>query len=184
MSICHAIYWTFTNFPPWYLSREDGWFVFAHITSNLVKDSTLTWGVVMRHVLRIFFSPDGWNLDRVGVRLYVEGVAKVKRARFQLFIADMKALNQICNSKSSSGATKPCAKCKNILGHCAVFEDPYLLHYSTPHVERFDEHTVGSYNAMVNHLKELHATADILVIDESIHIRKHKNNSVGYNSYV
>ena len=78
-----------------------------------------------------FFNPEGWEFEKAGVRICNNGLSRVIRARFGCFIADIKALAQICSIKGQSG-NKPCPCCKNTLGHCEQFVHDYYctLHYS------------------------------------------------------
>ena len=59
----NCIYWTFLDFPPWFLSRmEIGWLPFAYLPCSVVKEGDTNWAKVMRGIMRVFFSTDGWNL--------------------------------------------------------------------------------------------------------------------------
>ena len=156
----NAIYWTFIDFPTWYISREAGWIAFAYIPSTDVKHGLYTWSVVMRKVLRTFHDLEGWDFERTGVRISIPGASRVIKAQFKVFLADAKALAEFLSLKGSSGK-KPCCECKNVIGRCEFFDDgPYFLHTSTAKTV-FDEHTPESFQDLVDDLKALHAAGRV-----------------------
>ena len=150
----NCIYWTFLSFPPWFLSRmEIGWLPFAYLPCNVVKEGATNWAKVMRRIMNVFFSTDGWNLETLGVRICNNGLWRVIRASFGCFIADIKALGQICSLKGTNGSI-PCPCCKNCLGHCEYFDDAYFVHIHSAEAERFDPHTPETFAESVQMVRE------------------------------
>ena len=102
------IFWTFIDFPGWFLSRQDAWFVFACLRST--QKDTLPGGVseFMNHVLHTFWSPRGPSFSGTGGTLYLSPTStKVFHAEFGGFIGDEKGLKEVFQSKGPAG-TKPC----------------------------------------------------------------------------
>ena len=156
----NCIYWTFLDWPSWFISRMDiGWLPFGYLPCSVVKEGLTTWAKVMRSILRVFFDPEGWHFENVGCRLCHDGVSRLIRARFGCFIADAKALAQICSLKNSSGS-KPCPCCINCLGHCIPFEHAYFVHYASADVHRFDLHTPDTFAEAVQEVKLAAATGN------------------------
>ena len=163
----NCIYWTFLDWPSWFISRMDiGWLPFGYLPCTAVKDGLTNWAKVMGRIMRVFFDPEGWHFENVGVRLCNNGVTRLIRARFGCFIADAKALAQICSLKSSSG-TKPCPYCKNCLGHCDHFDHDYFVHVHSADVGRFDFHTPESFAEAVQLVKDAAATGNTRKLKEA-----------------
>ena len=156
----NCIYWAFLDWPSWCISRMDiGWLPFAYLPCSVVKDGLTTWAKVMQAIMRVFFDPEGWRFENVGVRICNNGLSRLIRARFGCFIADCKALAQICSLKNASGS-KPCPCCKNCLGRCELFNHVYFVHLHSAEVDRFDHHTSDSFAECVQLVRDAAATGD------------------------
>ena len=81
-----------------------GWLPFGYLPCSVVKDGLTTWAKVMRKVMLVFFNPEGWGFENVGVRICNNGLSRLIWAHFGCFIADVKALAQICSIKGSNGS--------------------------------------------------------------------------------
>ena len=93
-------------------------------------------------------------------------MSRLIRARFGCFIADAKALAQICSLKHSSG-TKPCPCCKKCLGHCDHFDHEYFVHVHSAEVDRFDYHTADTFADAVQLVKDAAATGNKRLLAEA-----------------
>ena len=102
----------------------------------------------------------------MGVRICNNGRSRLIRTRFGCFIADAKALAQICSLKSSSG-TKPCHCCKKCLGHCEHFDHAYFVHIHSAEVDRFDHHTADTFADAVQEVKDAAATGNKRLLAEA-----------------
>ncbi len=124
-----CVYWTLSNLPHWYRSRRNGWFVFTIMLSKRVAELRGGVSALMRQTLRFFFQPCGWNFRVHGVRCpRDDGTVWALRAEFSCFLSDEKGLKETTNVKGSAG-TKPCLKCKNVVGRVAVAPGGYFVHY-------------------------------------------------------
>ena len=49
----------------------------------------------------------------------------------------------------------PCGVCKNVVGRCRPFHDPYLVHIHSSEYHRFDKHTPESFTELAHHIKHI-----------------------------
>jgi hypothetical protein len=167
----NSVFFTFLDLPAWFRSRSLGWLPLAHIPVELIKSKTTTWPKVFRGCFNVFWGNEdgGCNLELVGVRIRLAGqwhhTYQVIKASYACMCADMKALASTCSVKLNG--TKSCCKCKNIIGHCAPFEDrEYVVHVTTPNVHKFDRHTKESFRGMCDHLTEIYNGGNRAVLKE------------------
>lgn len=116
------LFWTFVDFPGWFLVRQDAWFVFTALRS--VEKNKLSGSVseLMKHVVHTFWSQHGPNFATSGGALFVsESATKVFLAYFVGFIGDEMGLKGVFQSKGPAG-TRCCIQCKNIV----QFLDAYV----------------------------------------------------------
>ena len=98
--------WTFAEFPEWHRKTMVGWFPFVAVASGLV----LNISQFMRFVLRLFFSLDGHNFERLGIMLLdPRGRKYHMRASYKSMIADYKCHVEVGSLKGASG-TMCCGK--------------------------------------------------------------------------
>jgi hypothetical protein len=116
------------------------------------------------HVLKLFYSKDGWKFETVGVRVPCTcGQPYLVRAQFAAILADEKAIKEVWSLKGSSG-TKPCVCCKNVVGRMDVEVGGYLVHYRWARPEHFDLHTDSSFREMVEQLKGPRSRKDLATL--------------------
>ena len=60
------IFWTFAEFPDWYVVKDDAWLVFGGIRSAIVNKIEGDMSLLMANVLHVFFSPQGPNFKTTG----------------------------------------------------------------------------------------------------------------------
>ena len=97
-----AIYWVFSDFPQWILSRTLSWPVFGVIRSNIIQRLPGGMSHFMRYVLLQFFPERGHSLAR-GVQIKVRQTMYIVRSVFQGFLADDKAHTEVNCCKGATG---------------------------------------------------------------------------------
>lgn len=108
-----AIYWAFSEWPQWLLSRVAAWPTFSVIRSTTVSKLAGGMGSLIKYVLHTFFPEDGHSLER-GVTIMLSGTAFIVRGVFGGFLADEKAHKEVGSQKGASGF-RPCPGCVNLL---------------------------------------------------------------------
>ena len=132
------IFWTFAEFPDWYVVKDDAWLVFGGIRSAIVNKIEGDMSVLMAQVLHVFFSPQGPNFKTTGGILVLGNEQHLFKARFAGFLGDEKGLKEVYASKGPA-STRPCLSCLNIvqfLDHILV-DDGYLVSVKCPDSARF-----------------------------------------------
>ena len=102
------------EWPQLFRQQETGWMVACMVrTAELDK---VQGGIsqVMRSLLHVFWSSDGFNLERTGMRCPRPSGPLHLRGTLAGILADEKGLKDVFSVKGSSG-TKPCLLCKNIV---------------------------------------------------------------------
>ncbi len=74
--------------------------------------------------------------------------------RFELgcLLADERAAKEVVSCKGASG-TKPCCRCKNVVGRAQPEAAGYLVHFGEADPGRFDLHTGASFLEMADELQ-------------------------------
>lgn len=153
-----CIYFTFLEFPHWFLSRRNGWIPFAYLLVDDQQAADLTDSMLVRFLVRIFDSAASEHAFGDGFAVKgPDGTSIIIRARRIIHLADWEQQVKTFNIKGYNG-TVPCGICRNVLGKCRFFDDdPYFLHVHSSRVERMDKHTPQSYTDIVNDLRHLAA---------------------------
>ena len=131
-----CVYVTIREVGPSYLKHESMWVPVAAIRSAKTKEVKGGVSACMRVLFRRWFLSD--KLAEQGVVLDLD----IPGSRYATFyfavgnvVADGDAYRAIWSAKGASGKL-PCLLCKNVLSDHVVSD--YLVHFSCPHVERFD----------------------------------------------
>ena len=150
-----CVYWTILQFPSWFRSRRNGWIPFAYVTVKSLDGAVMTDGMLVRYVVNTFDS----SMAEVsfskgfGVR-GADGNTVVIRANRQLMLADWEQHVKTFSLKGPNGIV-PCGVCKNVVGRCRPFHDPYLVHIHSSEYHRFDKHTPESFTELAHRIKHI-----------------------------
>ena len=154
-----CLYWCLMDLPSWALARTGGWVHFATFPYKLLDKLPGGYSSLFARMLNVLeadqghftlFAAPGLPIRAPSGNFWAKGC-------FGLVVSDEKALKEVWSLRGASG-TKPCVFCKNIVGHMdkeAVAEHAYLVHYSSSSPNRFDQHTRGTFRAMVDNLEDL-----------------------------
>ena len=155
-----CLYWTVVEFPGWFISRRNGWIPFGYVLVKDQKEMQLTDTMLVRFLMRRF----GVSSDQLSFQggFGLEGEAGgtdvlIFRVKAFLSIADGEQHNKTFNLKGHF-ATVPCRICKNCMGRCAYFTDPYLVHVHSEEYEKLDYMSPEELNGLADELKVLAET--------------------------
>ena len=149
-----AIYWTIMQLPAWFRVSEVGWIPLCYILATEL--ATVPGGIsgVCEAILLHLWSENSWNFETTGMRIPNGGMQHFIKLVFKCFLADEKALKEVCNVKGAAG-WKPCLCCANI---CNM--DPERLqgqdwaqHYTCGDPTKFDQYTCARFQEMLNHVR-------------------------------
>ena len=155
------IYWTFLFFPHWFRRRKHGWWPVA-IMKTVHQHRVLgDLSCVVKHVLRLFFSPDGFNLSvgmRIPLRVYGRQEDTIIQVENGPMIQDLKAHQHTNDTKGPAG-TKCCLKCKAVVSTVPqrLGADPYVVHFALARRDQWDPHDPQAYSQMADILTNLHS---------------------------
>ena len=148
-----AMYFTILDWPRWFRVRVIGWLTFAYLNQEEYEEAGITVSMLMRFMVRTFFSPDerGHNISTGGILVGQDTLY----GDFETVCADEKALRALLNLVGASGILCCCC-CRNVMGRCPHFEHPYLVHVKTCSDEsRFDPRTEHDYNTAAAEIQAL-----------------------------
>ena len=140
-----GVYWTFLEFGPAALAKEDNWLVVTTSQSVNVKLIQGGMSAVIGAILKMFFSSTSYNLQTAGISVTLHpdsgGVLLRIFGAFKCKLGDEAALHAVWMCKGSSGL-KICVECANIMdpAWCAKHKVPDDCFYK-PYNKVF---TVGS----------------------------------------
>ena len=122
-----AIYWTFAEFPSWFLQRKDAWFIFG--LSRTLRIQELEGGVseFCDKVLHIFFPKTGLSWSE-GVSLLNGDNAVVVTAEFLGFLGDEKQLKEILDITGQAGSY-PCFNHINTVNRWVAVDGSKFKHW-------------------------------------------------------
>ena len=148
-----CLYWTIIDWPPWFVKRACGWVPFCYCLVQDMKDNGVTDSMLTRYMVRRFDCNDHLNFsDGVQMEMFEGREVYVLEMDTGPFIADWKQHVATFNLKGYNGSV-PCNVCKNCLGRCPEFSDPYFLHVHSPEHSRFDLHTDASFRLAADEVK-------------------------------
>ena len=108
------IYWSFAEWPAWLLARTGAWPVLGVLRSKVASQIVGGISALIVKIMKIFFPAEGCSFIR-GIMLRASNSESIfMKASFGGYLADEKALKEICDCKGASG-TMPCMKCGNVL---------------------------------------------------------------------
>lgn len=150
-----CFYWTIAELPSWFRARHNGWFHFAMFPLALVDRVAGGHSFLFTFMVKTFFGkgPMAWDFSTTGIccKTTAENILLV--ATFSCLLADEKALVQLWCTKGAS-SYKPCHLCKNVMGrNAAPAGHAYLVPYTCTDADRFDLHSVDSFQNMARLLK-------------------------------
>jgi len=134
------IYWAFSEWPEWYLSRADAWLNFGCLRSNIVAQLPGGMSGLMVQILHRFFNTKGPNFAVAGGMIDRGPLgAVVFKARLAGLLGDEKGLKEVFGAKGPN-ATRPCLSCKNICQFMdeALGDGTYLQSVRCPDRSKFD----------------------------------------------
>ena len=151
------MYFTFLELPPWFRSRRNGWIPFSYVLHRDQKQVSLTDSMLVKYMLCIFDSDDSNLAFGKGFGVHGgDGSIQKVRAKAFLCVADWDQHAKTFTLKGPNGSV-PCWCCRNVLGHCVWFVDPYLVHVHSHEHERFHNHTTESVNEIMERLQAIAA---------------------------
>jgi len=142
-------YWTFFELPEWWRCRSSGWLPFCFVPLQMRKIFGVHEASILRITLLRFFSPDGFNFSRTGVRLPCGDSHFYIRSELGCFIMDEAAIKHTFNVKGASGS-KPCLWCQNVVGRTETIRHDYLVSVKSAASEKFIPHSDVSFKKMVD----------------------------------
>ena len=158
-----AIYYSFLEFGSLWGS-EEFWFTGTLVSSDTVRHIDGGWSSVIREFARMFWSPDGQDMERGGISIALCSESFSSSVRVHLFVkmgmmlSDEAALNAMLHSKGASGL-KCCAICQNVCDakstRRSVHTDPWVALHTEPDASKFVMHTAGTINSVVKRLRGL-----------------------------
>ena len=151
----YGCYWTLLEFPSWYRAQDAlGWIPFACIMATDLKASGTSIAALMKHIIRIFFSPDdgNWNFSNPGIRVPYAGAMRHISFNFAGFLGDVASHAEVLGLKGASGL-KPCPCCMDVVGRC---ERPLVHGYfkcvKDIKAKQCKPHTNSTFKAMLDFL--------------------------------
>ena len=110
--LLQAIYWTFLEFPNWFLRRKDSWFCMSIVKTKLVHKLDGYISELVKHALYELFPPRGDSFQR-GCSVSNGHRSLTFTAEFEGVLADEKGLKEVFDIKGQGGAN-PCLTCLNV----------------------------------------------------------------------
>eukprot|EP00959_Pyramimonas_sp_CCMP1952_P461137 9481100-Pyramimonas_sp.AAC.1 len=149
-----CVYWTILEYPSWYRSRADGWTTFSYVRKNDMKEVGFSDSMLLKWVMSRFVGSKCWGLDKVGIRVNLNGHRRHVTARFAVFLADFEAHVNSFSFKGAAGSV-PCPKCRNVVGRCEYFDDdPDVLHIWSSSYEKMQLRTHEELKTIIDHLSD------------------------------
>jgi hypothetical protein len=145
-------YWSFLEFGPAALGREELWFCITAVRSSRVCKLPAGISHVTKAALRLFFLGDH-NIKR-GVMLEVRGQHVCLIAKYGCHISDEKAIKETFCTKGASGS-KPCPLCMNIVGIESRLAGEYCKTIACHDATRFVLHSDESIRELVREIAGL-----------------------------
>jgi hypothetical protein len=165
-----AVYWTLLDFPAHILSTESGWFPLSYIPKDVYRRCRGGVSHLCTLFLRAFFPSTGYSCSQFAIM--TESTAVMISMKFTCWLTDGDAFPRIADSKSTSG-TKPCPKCKTVLGRCSpedIPEDSPHVHVTCGDPSKFIEWEPAEVIDVQRHLAAQHAAvAAGLITAEQFH---------------
>ncbi len=126
---------------------------FAYVYAEDQDAADVTDGMLVSFMVRIFDADGADVAFSKGFPVPgLHGVAIIIRVREQLMIADWEQHVKTFSLKGYN-ASVPCSVCRNVLGHCDFFKDPYLVHVFSSEYHRFDMHTPETFLELADRVK-------------------------------
>ena len=130
-----AVYWSFREFPLWFLQDVSSWFLFGVLRSTEVEKTNGRLSGVCAHVLRTFaIGPH--NFPNAGVSLHIGGECIKVFARVNYNLSDGDAHKRWLDVKGSAGL-KPCLHCRTCVKRASGIDDPAFVDITCTDVSRF-----------------------------------------------
>ena len=130
-----CMYWSFLDFGPNNLAKEDFWMVFTCVRSTVINKIQGGMSALYSICLKTFFNTAGFNMMTAGVRVFMRDETELRIfASFRANLADESGLHLSWLCKGASGI-KPCVECQNI-----VSKD-FAIEHDLP-----DDHVLKPFN--------------------------------------
>jgi hypothetical protein len=149
---CQCLYWTFLDFPRWYLSRDLGWMPFAYVLETSRKTAGLTDAQLVS-----FFALQFEGFKRGCCIESPTGAHHALHADVDICIADWEQHVRNYNLKGPSGRLA-CGWCRNAMWRMPWFTHDYLVHLKSDEWDRFDKHTVETFREVADEIKRVATT--------------------------
>ena len=82
----NSVFWGITQLPAWFRPRREFWWIFANIPSRTMHMIAGGGAALLLKILETFWSSDGMNLHRLGVRVK----STILRCRYAFIMVDEK----------------------------------------------------------------------------------------------
>ena len=117
-----GLYWSFKEFGPFALCREEGWMTCVATQSHRINKAAAGLSQMIGEVLKLFFAADGFDLQNGGVVLPIAGNPTRFWAKLGLVLQDGGAHKTTWHSRGD-GASKLCLLCKNLFTASSLLAD-------------------------------------------------------------
>ena len=148
-----AIYWAILPAPDWFRHGPAWWQTFAYLPCTVLKKITGGLSALYVKILECFWHPTGLNMQRLGIRVPIDGSLRHFHFDFGFFISDEKAEKEALGVKGASG-TKICVGCTNCV-KCNLDRIPagsQLVHYTCSDMTKFVPQTEESLQGILAEL--------------------------------
>lgn len=149
-----AVYWSFADFPSYFLSRKDSWFVFTIVRTITIKEELQGYiSAFAKLILKVFF-PDGAGASfKSGCTFFNEHAYIVITATFLGFLADEKGLKEVFDIKGQAGSV-PCTSCLNVRNRWCATDGTPLQKMWDPNLDGRIAKTHGHHIANIDRLRQ------------------------------
>lgn len=151
-----AVYWTFCDFPSWFLQRTDAWFCFGLIRSLVIYEMPGGMSEFCDKVLQLFFPKDGLSWSN-GVTVRHDDRSRVVAADFFGLLADEKALKEIFDITGQAGSY-PCFDHINVCNRWVAVDNETRFKMWDPDRSKLIRMTRDHLDVKVDHLRSANAT--------------------------
>ena len=152
--LVQAVYWTFADFPSFFLARKDSWFVFTIFKTMTIKQQLQGYiSEMAKLILKVFF-PDGHGTSfKSGCHFHNENDYIVVTASFKGFLGDEKALKEIFDIKGQARSV-PCPSCLNARNRWVATDGTNLQKFWDPNLDGRIAKTHGHHTAIADRLRQ------------------------------
>jgi len=168
-----AVYWGVKEMPDYYRSRGLWWTLLMYVPTSRVKSIHGGLSALYVKIMECFWGVE-LHMERLGIRIPVGNGVQHIHMMFACFINDEKAEKEALGVKGASG-TKVCISCQNCVKVAEedLPEDSPWVHYSCTDMSKFIEHTVESFQELLDglvHGRAAMTNAEFKLAEQSVGI--------------